>query len=376
MRHEKPVLILTAHFGEGHIQTAETLADKFRKQGLRVYICDLYGEAYPAIHSLAQNLLKKGYSKFGTPIYKAFYYGTDKLSSKGLSYFYQHLGKKRLLKLVETYSPSFIVTTFPLHAAPYLRLRPSFNIPTYTVITDYCAHPLWIHPMIEKYYVASEHVKRTLLFYGVENKRIIVSGLPIRSAFQRTNENHYKHFGLSPERKTVTLMGGGLGLIPNIEPILTSLSLKHDVQAAVVCGKNEQLYSHLKKSIKSPNVHIYGYVSQIAKLYSLTDCLITKSGALSLTEAASYKLPIIIFKPAPGQENENANYFFQKGAALTYTSDKDFLENIDRCLYDKNTRDSLSRKVYSVYKEHACTSIVNDILRHDHQKSYSFEGRM
>ena len=376
MRNEKPILILTAHFGEGHIQTADTLAATFRNQGHRVYICDLYGEAYPAIHSLAQNLLKKGYSKFGTPFYKAFYYGTDKLSSKGLSYFYQHLGKKRLIKLVETYSPSFIVTTFPLHAAPYLRLRPSFNIPTYTVITDYCAHPLWIHPMIEKYYVASEHVKETLLFYGVENKKIIVSGLPVRSSFQHTNEKPYKQFGLSPDRKTVTLMGGGLGLIPNVEPILTSLSTMPHLQAAIVCGRNEQLYSHLKKYIKSPNIHIYGYLSQIEKLYSLTDCLVTKSGALSLTEAASFKLPIIIFKPAPGQENENANYFSQQGAALTYETHSDFLQNIHRCLYDKNTRDSLSGKVYSVYKENACTSIVKDILRHDHKKSYPFERRM
>ncbi|WP_179884765.1 glycosyltransferase [Bacillus sp. AFS015802] len=369
MKHEKPILILTAHFGEGHVQTAITLAETFKRQGHLVYICDLYGEAYPAIHSLAQSLLKKGHSKLGTPFYKAFYYGTDKLSSKGLSYFYQHLGKKRLLKLVETYSPSFIITTFPLHAAPYLRLRSSFNIPTYTVITDYCAHPLWIHPMIEKYYVASDHVKRTLLSFGVEKSKIVVSGLPVRTGFRYTKEKHYASFGLSKTRKTVTLMGGGLGLIPNVEPILATLSKDPRIQAAVVCGRNEQLYSYLKKTIKSPNVHIFGYVSRIEKLYSLTDCLVTKSGALSLTEAASFKLPTIIFKPAPGQENENANYFLRQGAALSYVTQDDFLQNLYRCLYDKNTRDSLSGKVYSVYKEHACTSIVQDILRHDYKSS-------
>lgn len=376
MRQEKPVLILTAHFGEGHIQAAETLADAFEQQGRNSYICDLYGEAYPAVHSLAQHLLKKGYSRFGTPFYKAFYYGTDKLSSKGLSYFYQHLGKKRLLRLIETYLPSLIVTTFPLHAAPYLRLRPSFNIPTYTVITDYCAHPLWIHPMIEKYYVASEHVKRTLLLYGVDHKKIVVSGLPIRSTFQHRYEMDYKEFGLSPARKTVTLMGGGLGLIPNIGPILTSLARNHDLQIVVVCGRNDQLFSRLKTFVTFPNVHIYGYVSRIEKLYSLTDCLVTKSGALSLTEAASYKLPIILFKPAPGQENENANYFLQRGAALTYTSNKDFKENIYRCLYDKNIRDSLSKNVYSVYKVHAGPFIIGDILLHEQKKSYAIERRM
>jgi processive 1,2-diacylglycerol beta-glucosyltransferase len=373
MTHEKPILILTAYFGEGHVQTAETLADTFRKKGYQVYICDLYGEAYPLIHSFAQYLLKKGYSKFGTPFYKAFYYGTDKLSSKGLSNFYQHLGKKRMLKLVDTFSPSLIVTTFPLHAAPYLRLHSSLNIPTYTVITDYCAHPLWIHPMIEKYYVASEQVKRTLLTYGVENKKIIISGLPVRARSQYTNEKYYKDFGLSSALKTVTLMGGGLGLLPNIEPILTSLSKKTGLQTAVVCGRNEQLYTRLKNSITSTNIHIYGYVSQIEKLYSLTDCLVTKSGALSLTEAASYKLPIILFKPAPGQENENANYFFQQGAALSYASHNDFLESVFRCLYDKNTREALTGKIYSVYKEQACTTIVEDIICHVPKTCYHLQ---
>ncbi|NMH70433.1 hypothetical protein HF072_16755 [Bacillus sp. RO3] len=81
MLREKSILILTAHFGEGHIQTAEALAQTFVKKGYtRVNICDLYGEAYPAMHSLAKNLLIKGFSRFGSPFYKAFYYGTDKLN--------------------------------------------------------------------------------------------------------------------------------------------------------------------------------------------------------------------------------------------------------------------------------------------------------
>ncbi|MGM0828021.1 MAG: MGDG synthase family glycosyltransferase [Bacillota bacterium] len=376
MLKEKSILILTARFGEGHIQTAETLAHTFKRQGYeRVNICDLYGEAYPAIHSLAQNLFKKGFSKFGTPFYKAFYYGTDKLSSKGLSYFYQHLGKKRLMKLVETYSPSCIVTTFPLHAAPYLRLRSSLNIPTYTVITDYCAHPLWIHPMIEKYYVATDHVKRTLISYGVETGKIFVSGLPIRSSFHHTAEKNYKEFELAPQRKTITIMGGGLGLLPNIEPLLTSLSKDKNLQVAVVCGRNHQLYNQLEKNSKE-NIHIFGYISKVENLFSLTDCLVTKSGALSLTEAACFKLPIIIFKPAPGQENENANYLLKRTAALTYSTQTDFLESIYRCLYNKNTIDSLSKNVSSLFNKNACTMIVEDILRHDHKKNTFVEGRM
>ncbi|WP_064091384.1 MGDG synthase family glycosyltransferase [Rossellomorea aquimaris] len=365
MRQEKSILILTSHFGEGHIQTAQTIANEFRAKGYsQVHVCDLYGEAYPAIHSLAQNLLKKGFSKFGAPFYKAFYYGTDKLSSRGLSYFYQHLGKKRLMELANVYHPSLIITTFPLHAGPYL--RSTLTIPTYTIITDYCAHPLWVHPKIEKYYVASEYVKNTLISYGVNDHQILVSGIPIRSNFQHLQPNTKHEFNLNKNKKTVTIMGGGLGLIPNLEPLLNSLSQNKKIQVAVVCGKNNVLRKHLNECATNwnKNIVILGYVPKIEKLLSMTDCLVTKSGALSLTEAASLKLPIILFKPTPGQELENANYFLQQSAALTYKNKEELLDNINKCLFDEKIRNRLSNQIYSLYNKHACPSIAVDILTH------------
>ena len=51
------------------------------------------------------------------------------------------------------------------------------------------------------------------------------------------------------------------------------------------------------------------FVEDIHELYKIACCMITKPGGITLTEALSVQLPLIIIKPVPGQEKENARYF-------------------------------------------------------------------
>ena len=52
--------------------------------------------------------------------------------------------------------------------------------------------------------------------------------------------------------------------------------------------------------------------------------LVTKPGALTCTEAASLQVPMVLFSPIPGQEEENATYMQQKGCAR-WVKDQDDL---------------------------------------------------
>jgi processive 1,2-diacylglycerol beta-glucosyltransferase len=49
-------------------------------------------------------------------------------------------------------------------------------------------------------------------------------------------------------------------------------------------------------------------------LMSAADIVITKAGGLTVSEALTKRLPIIIYKPIPGQEQENAAYLEKIGA--------------------------------------------------------------
>ena len=54
--------------------------------------------------------------------------------------------------------------------------------------------------------------------------------------------------------------------------------------------------------------------------------MITKPGGITLSEAAALQVPVILYKPVPGQENENAMYFERKGLQLSFVMIVRFLQ--------------------------------------------------
>jgi len=85
----------------------------------------------------------------------------------------------------------------------------------------------------------------------------------------------------------------------------------------VVCGRNPQLTEKLqKKFADSDKVRIFGFVDNMHQLMQSSDLLITKSGGLTTSEALSVGLPMIVYKPIPGQEGHNCKLLVDLGAAV------------------------------------------------------------
>ncbi len=47
-----------------------------------------------------------------------------------------------------------------------------------------------------------------------------------------------------------------------------------------------------------------------------SDFAVAKSGGLTVSECMAMSLPLIVFNPIPGQEERNADYLLENGAAL------------------------------------------------------------
>ena len=289
-----------------------------------IIISDLFEESYPSFSQMTQQLLIKSFI-YGQTFYKWFYYGTNKLNQKGLIQFSQYLGKKRLLHLIQHHQPSFIVTTFPIHVAPILITKGRLAIPVYTVITDYCVHPYWVNSLIDHYFVASEEVKNAVTQLGVNEKRITVSGIPIRDEFDTCTEQLqlYKKYNLDDSKPIITILAGANGVLKGVKELATELLKETNHQVIVICGNNMDLYHKLSPLTKvySNTLQVYSYVETINELFSISSCLITKPGGITLTEACALQIPLILYRPIPGQELENAQYFQKNEAAyITRTS--------------------------------------------------------
>ena len=366
-------LILTARYGYGHLQVANTLAHKLKQKGFDVIVSDLFGESYPVISNITQSLLIKTFS-YGPSFYKLFYYGTDKLNNKGLSQFSRYLGRKRLLELMDEHHPSFVISTFPLHSAPFLIKKSKFFIPTYTVITDYCLHPYWINPLIDHYFVAADLIKTTLLKQNIPENKITVSGIPIREEFELLidKQTAYQKYQLSPFKKIITILAGALGVLKNVKLLCQFLLSNPDYQLIVICGNNDKLYEKLKPfTVQFPQtIRLTGYVESIHEIFAVTDCLITKPGGVTLSEASALQVPLILHQPVPGQETENARYFAQKGAALISNSALTTLEHVQLLTQNKKLARKMRKELKNIYTQYSSTVVTDHVIKHLNQSAF------
>jgi processive 1,2-diacylglycerol beta-glucosyltransferase len=207
------------------------------------------------------------------------------------------------------------------------------------VITDYVVHRLWIYPEIDRYFVADDDLRKYLESQGIPLDKSETTGIPVEYAFREFTErsNVFKRLGLNPAVKTVLLMGGGAGLLPMKEIVCVFKSIKDSLQIIAVTGNNILLYEELKALHSSQHTIIaMGYVDNVHDIMSAADVLITKPGGMTSAEALSRCLPLIFYRPIPGQEEANAQFLKEKGVALYAHSAADVIGFVNALLFGKD----------------------------------------
>jgi processive 1,2-diacylglycerol beta-glucosyltransferase/1,2-diacylglycerol 3-beta-galactosyltransferase len=177
-----------------------------------------------------------------------------------------------------------------------------YDIPVITVVTDpFTAHPLWFQREQERYIIFSERLKEDC----VQKRKIPASKLrvfpfildkqfsiPLSSA-EITKVK--QKFGFAAEKKVVLIIGGGDG-IPHGKSILRHLlNASLDVEIAIVCGKNKELYADaLELRQHTPSLKVFAFVDFVFELLNASDIVITKCGASTIMEILIMKkIPII-----------------------------------------------------------------------------------
>ncbi|GLF91478.1 processive diacylglycerol beta-glucosyltransferase [Bacillus safensis] len=366
MNTNKKILILTANYGNGHMQVAKTLYDECKSQGFEhVVVSNLYQESNPIVSEVTQYLYLKSFS-IGKQFYRLFYYGVDKIYNKRKFNIYLKMGNKRLDELIQLHNPDIIIITFPMIVVPEYRNKTGKVIPTFNVMTDFCLHKIWVHENIDRYYVATDYVKQKLVEIGTHPSDVKVTGIPIRPQFEAdvSKSTIYKKYGLSSDKKVLLIMAGAHGVLKNVKELCEALLLDSEVQIVVVCGKNEALKQSLSELEQAhpDQLKALGYVEQIDELFRVTDCMITKPGGITLTEATAIGIPVILYKPVPGQEKENALFFEDYGAAIVINRHEDILESVTNLLQDEAKLEAMKQNMKKLHLKQSSQTILEDIV--------------
>ncbi|OZI10464.1 diglucosyl diacylglycerol synthase [Bacillaceae bacterium SAS-127] len=381
MKKRPKVLILTAAYGNGHMQVANVLKEQFIQHDTAdVIVSSIYAESYPTLTPISESIYLKSFTTVGKPIYSLCYHGIEKVYDKKVAKWFVNLGLKRVAYLVETEQPDVIINTFPVLAVPEFLRRTRKSIPTVSVITDYCLHKTWVSPEINRYFVATESVKEAVCQFGTPPSHIKVSGIPIRSSFEQSVPlpSLTEKYGLNPHQKRILIMAGAFGVLKSISKICETLLKENDCQLVVLCGKNDKLIAELKSlAARFPDrLLVFGYVDRIDEWFRLASFMITKPGGITLTEAISIGLPVILYKPTPGQEKGNALFFERENGAFIAQKLNDIYNFSSYLLKNHQVLEDMSRSIHSIHHKQAAQTIVEDTLDIVYHQQHSLSRSM
>ncbi|MGQ7885909.1 MGDG synthase family glycosyltransferase [Paenibacillus sp. WC2504] len=356
------VLILTANYGNGHLQASKALLQQFNQQGVEnVKIVNLMKEGHPWIHSITSTLISKSMkvSRLGIDYYGWSYYLTREtketaIFQKSMTY----LGQKKLREIIHQERPDVVVNTFPFGASPIV--CSPMGIKNYTVLTDYALHASWLHPKVDRYYVATEDLKKQIIARGFSKDRIDVSGIPLREEFVNTRIR-----ARNQQKKIILIMATDSGVTSYIEEMMRTLFHLDNCQLVVVCGHNEKLKHRLEVEFAAYNgITIHGFVDNLHDWMAQASCMVTKAGGLTLTEAIALRVPVFIYKPNGGQEKENALYLSRRGVASISKKMEELSKSIQHFIHHPQKYEEIRDHMEELHRSHAAAHIVKDIMLH------------
>ena len=308
----KPKILISGGGTGGHIFPALSIADELKKR-LNAEILFVGAENRMEMTRVPE----AGYDIIGLPVA-----GFDRKrlwrNLKVLTLLFSSL--KKANKIIKDFKPEVVVGVGGYASGPVLKAAQKAGIPT--LIQEQNSYAGVTNKLLAKkadsICVAYDNMER---FFPSEN--IVKTGNPIRQ--QLLNENLTKKdalasFGLSPERKTLLVVGGSLGALTineSMEKGIKTLA-DHGVQVIWQTGKHfgergPQAAKGLKGVVVTP------FISDMGAAYKAADLVISRAGAASISELQVLGKPAILV-PSPNvaedHQTHNAMALVAKGAAV------------------------------------------------------------
>ncbi len=322
------VLVLSVTAGQGHNSTARALCAYLESIGCQAEMLD----TLEYVNGALGETVSRGYLLVATNA-KLAYKGAYRLAEKRKKSKSEisptratgNLMSKKLIKYINSYDPDVIICThvFAGIILDVLKEKDQLRAKTVGIVTDFMFHPYWEEGVNLDYVVTpNEQMLVQARKKGFADSQVLPFGIPIHPKFgQRISKEQARaELGLDINKPTVLLMSGSMGY-GNIEETVNALdSVPFDFQLITVCGYNTEAKARIDEMKTSKRILNLGYVDYVEKLMDASDCIISKPGGLTTSEALVKGLPMIIVDPVPGQEDRNTEFLTNNGVAMAVTS--------------------------------------------------------
>lgn len=391
------VIILTVTAGYGHLSVSKALQQYIEKNGDVAETVDILEHVSPIINKVfteyyirAIKYIPETYSRIykkeaqkalGKP--KKLKKADKKLIQKKdqkiditiTDIFNKLVMERKFIDLFDQKKPDIIISTHPFigellelpNINRKLKEKNGLDAKVITVVTDYVAHPSWLNEATDYYIYPTEKLR-----YAIEsisdNKniedKIRYYGIPINQNFSLKQDKFELRnlYDINRDNFLYLIMGGGYGIgdIKKDAAILLEKDAKSEV--FVVCGNNKELYCDMKKlkdTQYGDRLHFCGFTQDMHKLMHMADVIITKPGGVTITEAMSAQLPIVIREYLPGQEEKNTEFILNHHIGIYTAEDTSFLSYLEMLKNDGGYREGIIANIKRIRK----SNTLDDIYR-------------
>lgn len=379
IKTQQKVLLLSCGTGAGHNSAAYAIEYNLKSKGIFCETKDI-GEfkskkTVEKVNGIYAKVIRKTPNLFGAVFAMGMAYDKLHLPSpiypiyaKYADALYNYIKEKGFTRVICTHF-------FAMNTMTEIRKRYGKGIPCYGVMTDYTIHPFVKETDMDGYFVPDGKVAKQFMKIGFSADKIIISGIPVHPKFNNniSKTQARRRLGLDENKSTVLIMTGseGCGKIKKLCKELVR-TFDNSYNFVILCGKNTELKDELDKAFSSfNNIQTVGFTDDVNLYLKAADCVLSKSGGLSLTEIAVANVPLINLNAVPGLESANFKTFTSHGLSLNGKKIKDAVKNT-RLLLNDNALATNMQTLQRQYVEGNATYLITQMVMETKTNDYVY----
>jgi len=348
----------------GHIFPAIAIANELKKINPKIEILFVGAENRMEMEKVPA----AGYKIVGLPVSGL----KRKITFENVKVLFRLLKSIRMAKkIIKDFKPDAVVGVGGYASGPVLRVASNQKIPTlvqeqnsYAGVTNKI-----LGKKVNKICVAYQNMEQ---FFP--KHKIIFTGNPVRQNIvnnQITREEAIKVFGLDPKKKTILSIGGSLGAGTINESIIKNMKTIADSEYQLIwqTGKNYFMNAKIKyDEINPSNIKIMDFVSNMDVAYKAADVVISRAGAISISELCLVAKPVI-FVPSPNvsedHQTKNAMALVNENAGMLIKDNEaveKLIKNTFILLNDIEKMNTFSKNIIKFAIQNSAEIIAKEII--------------
>ncbi|PKP25894.1 MAG: undecaprenyldiphospho-muramoylpentapeptide beta-N-acetylglucosaminyltransferase [Bacteroidetes bacterium HGW-Bacteroidetes-2] len=273
----------------------------------------------------------------------------------------------RAKKIIKAFNPDVVIGTGGYASAPLLRVASLKKIPCLIQEQNSYAGVAnkWLSKKVNTICVAYKGMEK---YFPTE--KLVLTGNPVREdiieiASKKEEGQHF--FQLRKDKKTLLVLGGSLGAKAINEFIANSLGFFKENEMQVLWQTGSFYFENYKKHHEIFDVQVHDFIYKMDLAYAVADIVISRAGALSVSELSMVGKPVI-FIPSPNvaedHQKKNALAIVQENAAILIEEknlETQFEKIFTELIHSEEKQKILSQNIKKLAAHNATKAIADEV---------------